>query len=409
MMFRYEMKKVFSKRSSKTAILLLLVIVGITCWFAIDVSFVNESGETETGYGAVRQLKEKQKEWAGILDEEKLRQAIEENNRINATPEANSNNLIEREIAYSRKQGIDGIRSLLNQSYAEEFRSYDYYRADSLCAEDAGAFYENRITLLKDWLSGDAKDQFTEKEKEYLIRQYESLETPFFYDYTKGWIQALEYSPTVIMFVMLILGFLVAGIFSNEFSWKSDAIFFTAVYGRNRAVAAKIEAGFMIVTAIYWAIILLYSGVVLLYLGVDGAACPIQADFSGWKCFYNIRIWQAYLFTVVGGYIGCLFISFLTMFLSAKTRSAVLAVMLPFVLIFLPSFLGNITSPLMNRILGLFPDRLLQISAAIKIFDLYEVGNRVTGAVPVLFVLYAILAILLPPVIYQEYRRKQIN
>jgi hypothetical protein len=33
-----------------------------------------------------------------MLDEEKLRQVIEENNRINATPEANSNNLTDSEI-----------------------------------------------------------------------------------------------------------------------------------------------------------------------------------------------------------------------------------------------------------------------------------------------------------------------
>lgn len=166
MMFRYEMKKVFLKRSSKIAILLLLVIVGITCWFAMDVSFVNENGETENGYIAVRHFREAQKGWAGMLDEDKLRQVIEENNRINAAPEANSNNLTDSEIVYSQKQGIDEIRSLLNCSYAEEFRSYDYYRADSLNAEDAGAFYENRITLLKSWLSDDGKDQFSDKEKE---------------------------------------------------------------------------------------------------------------------------------------------------------------------------------------------------------------------------------------------------
>lgn len=409
MMFRYEIKKVFSKRSGKIAILLLLVIVSITCWFAMDVSFVNENGETEKGYAAVRRLREAQKEWAGMLDEEKLRQAIEENNRINATPEASSNNLTDSEIVYSWKQGIAEIRNLLNCSYAEEFRSYDYYRADSLNAADTGAFYENRITLLKSWLSDDAKDQFSDREKEYLIKQYESLETPFFYDYTKGWTQALEYSPTVIMLVMLILGFLVTGIFSNEFSWKSDAIFFTAVYGRNKAVAAKIKAGSAIVTAVYWAAILLYSGIVLSYLGIDGAVCPIQASFYGWKCFYNIQFWQAYLLTVTGGYIGCLFISLLTMFLSAKTKSAVLAVMLPFVLIFIPSFLGNIENSFVNKILGLLPDRLLQISTVIKFFDLYKVGNKVTGAVPVLFALYAVLVILLPPVIYQEYRHKQIN
>ena len=100
-----------------------------------------------------------------------------------------------------------------------------------------------------------------------------------------------------VMLTMLILGFLVTGIFSNEFSWKADTIFFIAVYGRNKAVAAKIKAGFTIVTAVYW------------------------------------------------------------------------AVMLPFVLIFIPSFLGNIESPLVSRISGLLPDRLLQVSTAIIYFD----------------------------------------
>lgn len=103
--------------------------------------------------------------------------------------------------------------------------------------------------------------------------------------YVRGSIQ-------YVMLTMLILGFLVTGIFSNEFSWKADAIFFTAVYGRNKAVAAKIKAGFTIVTAVYW------------------------------------------------------------------------AVMLPFVLIFIPSFLGNIESPLVSRISG-----LLQVSTAIIYFD----------------------------------------
>ncbi|MCI8598684.1 MAG: hypothetical protein HFJ10_09630 [Lachnospiraceae bacterium] len=77
-------------------------------------------------------------------------------------------------------------------------------------------------------------------EKEYLIRQYKALKTPFFYDYTCGWQQLFDYSPTIIMLIMLVLGYLVAGIFSNEFSLKSDAILFTSLYGRDRAILAKI-------------------------------------------------------------------------------------------------------------------------------------------------------------------------
>lgn len=407
-MLKYELKKIFSKTSSKLAVLLLLIVAGVTCRLAMNVCYLNENGKEETGYSAVRRLRAAQKEWAGILDEEKLGKVIEENKRISVTPEALSKNSIENNIAYSWTQGFQGIRSLLNVSYAENFQSNDYYRADSLNTGDALTFYENRTKLLNTWLEEKAKDQFSDVEKKYLIQQYDSLKIPFYYDYMKGWTQLLEYIPTMIMITMLILGFLVGGIFSSEFLWKSDAIFYAANYGRNKAVAAKVKAGVSVITIIYWAVILLYSGTVLFYLGMDGAACPVQADESGWKCFYNIQIWQKYLLTVIGGYIGCLFISLLVMLVSARSKSTVLAVMLPFVMIFIPSFLGNMESPGINKILGLLPDRLLQINTALGYFDLYPFGHKVVGAIPILFVLYSILTILLLPILYQEYRRRQI-
>ncbi len=42
-----------------------------------------------------------------------------------------------------------------------------------------------------------------------------------------------------------------------------------------------------------------------------------------------------------------------------------------------------------------------------KYFDLFTIGGKVTGAIPVLFALYGVLAALLPPVIFREYRRRQ--
>ena len=406
-MICYEIKKVFTGTKSRAALLLLTLIIGVLCWFAMNVAYVNETGEKETGPWAVARLRAAQKEWSGYLDEEKIRQVIAENKRICATPEAMSPDYRVTNIAYGWTQGIMEIRSLLNFSYAEEFRHYDYYLADSLAESQAGAFYANRTRLLQEWLEGDAKEQFSDNEKTWLIRQYETLDTPFYYDYMKGWVQLFQFSPTIIMITMLFLGYLVGGIFSSEFAWRADAVFYTSFYGRNRAVLAKVKAGVGIVTGIYWAAVLLYSGVVLGYLGVDGWNCPVQADFTGWKCFYHITVWQKYLLTVTGGYIGCLFMSGLCMYVSARFRSAVLAVMVPFVLIFLPSFVGSIESPAVSKILGLLPDRLLQVGTAMGYFDLYTLGGKVTGAVPVLLVMYGILAMVLLPAVYYTGKRTE--
>lgn len=389
--------------------MLLLIVISITCFFALDVSYVDENGDSQNGLTAVLALKAAQKEWAGCLDEERIQKAIAENQRIQKSPEALSQNITENNIAYSWGQGIMEIRNLLNCAYAEAFREYDYYRADSLSQDDAKDFYNNRTKLLKEWLANEAQYQYSSREKEYLIHQYENLDTPFCIDYMAGWQQLFEFAPTIVMLIMLILGYLVSGVFSNEFTWKSDAVFFSSVYGRNKAVSAKIKAGFCIVTMIYFATFLVYTGIVLLYLGTDGWNLPIQSSWTSWKSFYNITNLQKFFLIAFGGYIGCLFISFLSMLVSAKTRSSVLAVMIPFILIFIPSFIANINSPFVNKVIGLLPDQLLQIGNALKYFNLYSIGGNVIGEVPLIIKLYAILTVIILPILYQEYRHIQIN
>ena len=106
------------------------------------------------------------------------------------------------------------------------------------------------------------------------------------------------------MILTLVLGFLCAGIFSGEFQLKANAVFYSSYYGRNKAVWAKVKAGAIIITAIYWAVMLLYTMLVLGILGVDGANCPIQSSMSGWKSIYNITNAQEYILIVLGGYLG---------------------------------------------------------------------------------------------------------
>ena len=104
------------------------------------------------------------------------------------------------------------------------------------------------------------------------------------------------------MMAALILGFLSSGIFAGEYRWKADPVFFSAKHGRDRAVWAKIGAGFWMVTGLYWASVLVYSLVTLGVLGFDGGSCPLQTDM--WKSFYHLTLWQTWLLTAVGGYIG---------------------------------------------------------------------------------------------------------
>ncbi len=410
-MVRYEMKKVLGTAGGKIALVLMAAVVLITFWFAgPSVGWVNEQGETENGPAAAAKLRQAKKEWAGVLDEEKLQAVIRENQRINATPEAQSKDYSISDIAYGWKQGFDDIRDLINRSFSDGYRSYNYYTVDSVTAGQLKDFYPNRVNQLKDWLN-DPSDagyyRFHDAEKDFLIARYESLETPIIYDSITGWNSASEHSITVTMVCAIVLGYLIAGIFSNEFKWRSDSIFFSSLYGRNRAVWAKIKAGFLLVTLVYWISMFAYSLLTLSYLGFDGWSCPIQ--ITEWKSIYNLTYGEFYLLILLGGYLANLFISFLVMWVSAKTRTSLLAVTIPLAVCFLPVFLQDFEqTKIIGKLLSLLPDRLLTVSYAVSYLDLISIGKTIVPVLPVCFLLYSVLTLILVPAMYREFRHKQI-
>lgn len=167
------------------------------------------------------------------------------------------------------------------------------------------------------------------------------------------------------------------------------------------------KAGFLLVTIVYWAMWLTFSGFVLAYLGADGGDTPIQSTWEYWKSFYNITQWQKYLLMTFGGYVGFLSISAMTMWVSAATKSSILAAMVPWILIFIPSFVQDIH--FLDDVMALFPDRLLNVDVGVRYFEMFELFGKVVGAIPLQFAIYLPVTLILMPIIYQTYRKKQLG
>ena len=267
-----------------------------------------------------------------------------------------------------------------------------------------GEIYERRISTLKNWLD-TGEEAFTKEEKDFLIQNYENLKTPFYYEYIDGWAALLQNISTFILILALAIGFFVSGIFSDEFQTKADSIFFSTKLGRNKGVLSKISAGFMITTVFYLLFVLLYTGIVLMVLGADGANCPIQLDL--WRSVYNVTFLQAYLLIVLGGYVGTLFASLLAMLISAITHSTTTAIIVPFVVLCAFPFLSRIIT--LPQLCSFFPDQLLEIYIDIKESGLINLGGKVTTIASFIIPLYAIICLILQPVLYKIYRKAEIK
>ncbi|MDY3745993.1 MAG: ABC transporter permease [Lachnospiraceae bacterium] len=403
-MLRFEIKKVFSKAKSKAIIAVLFVILIATSILTINrVEWVDENGKHSVGILAAKNLREEKNEWSGYLTEDVFRAVLEENNKINNSKEALSDSVEEQNKAYAKKQGISSILDVINSAFSE-YRNYNYYAADSVFDEEVKNVYVNRISTLEDWLNS-GEETFTERQKDFLIRHYENLETPFYYEYADGWAALLQNISTFLLVLALVIGFFVSGIFSDEFQTKADSIYFSTRFGRTRGSLSKIKAGFCITSGFYVVFVLLYTFIVLFVLGADGANCPIQLDL--WRSVYNITFLQAYLFIILGGYIGTVFASALAMLVSALTRSTPAAIVMPFIVLCAFPFLSRIIT--LPEICSFFPDQLLEIYLDIKESGLVEIGGKVMTTATVIIPIYAVVCLALQPILYKVYKRAEIK
>lgn len=403
-MIRYEIKKIFSKTMNKAALLVMTAILVIVCLFTLNsVYCTDESGDHLSGIAAAKKLREMQEPWSGHLTEDVFAEVIRKNAQINGSEEALSDDILKQNQAYAKKQGFGDILNLLNDMFSP-YRDWDPFMANRLTEEDAKYVYEKRISGLKEFLDS-GEEYFSENEKAFLVERYEALKIPFYYEYMGAWTALFPKVSTFILLLALVIGFLVSGIFSDEFQLKADSIFFASRLGRSKAVLSKTAAGFLVTTVLYIVFAFLYTVIMLAALGAGGADCPIQFQFR--RCIYNITNLQAYLLIIAGGYIGTLFAATTAMLVSAKTRNTALAAAVPFLILCTFPFLSRIIP--LPGLCTLFPDRLMDIFNMLHDFSLYEIGGTVMDALVIVFPVYFLACVVLQPVVYGVFKRVDVK
>lgn len=180
-MLRFEIKKVFCKFKNRMAVVLLLVILVAVSMLTMNrVEYVDSDGNHVSGMMGAKSLRAEKNKWKGEITEDVLETVARENEAVNQSPESRSDNIEELDKAYARKQGFSEIAQLINNAFSE-WRDYNYFAIDNISPKEARSVYERRISNLKQYLDS-GEETFTDDEKDYLIKKYEDLETPFYYE-----------------------------------------------------------------------------------------------------------------------------------------------------------------------------------------------------------------------------------
>ena len=229
LMLKFELKKIFSKRINQVLLAAVLVVTIIYSGMAIgSMSYTDEEGQDHTGIEAGRLLAADKNQWKGDLTPETISQVIKEY----------------KELSAKYPDGIPDTE--YGKSVQSYYDIYDFVIGiitpdsewnESVVYQHSDEQLQDIYTIYQDNMKKMAEEYGTTPEKRgYLESIYEKIEIPLTFEAKDSWDTMTMYAQTYVLLMAVIIGFLVAGIFSVEFRPGTADVFLAATYGRSKAI-----------------------------------------------------------------------------------------------------------------------------------------------------------------------------
>ena len=132
---------------------------------------------------------------------------------------------------------------------------------------------------------------------------------------------------------------------------------------------------------------------------------------SPWICrgsnLYAYTYMQTYMTILLAGYIGNILAAVTAMLVSARSRSAILAMCVPFMLFILSPFIGRVIP--FKEFFNITPDQLMNVYNCIRLPLIYQFGGTAVMQIPMLITLYSCIAMIIIPFIYRIFSRYSVR
>jgi len=241
----------------------------------------------------------------------------------------------------------------------------------------------------------------TPEKAAFLLKQYKKINTPFYYESTVPWDTMYLYVCTFSIVLIVVIGFLTAGIFTEEFQNRSASVFFSSRFGRNKAVRNKVISGIIITILVYGGGMGLMSAIFFAVAGTSGADVAYQALFP--YAIYSVTCSQMYWIMVLSGFVASLLSAAVAMFVASKAKAISLSVAAPFVLFCVSPLLGR-ALPYKTFFL-LSPGELTNLLNDARDVYIFQIGTVVFRQIPFLIIFYSMIALALIPLVYRNYHK----
>ena len=334
MMLKYELKKVLNKRINRvllTATLLLSVVFSILAIGSFE--FTDTDGNNHKGVSAASSLIADKNQWEGELTPEKIADIV---NTYNDAVRLYQNNIPNDVYGRDIQSGYDIIAPasrMLTGEYGDSDDPEAILKADPDQIASIYEIYTHNLEVMSEF-NGE-----TPEKEAFLLHQYEKIKKPFYYEATDPWETMYLYVSTFSIILVVVIGFLTSGIFTEEFQNRSASVFFSTRFGRSKSVRNKVFSGIIITILVYGCGMGLMSVIFFAVIGTSGADVAYQSLFP--YAIYSVTCSQMYWIMVLSGFVASLLSAAVAMFVASKTKAISLSVAAPFVLFCVSPLLGR--------------------------------------------------------------------
>jgi hypothetical protein len=200
-----------------------------------------------------------------------------------------------------------------------------------------------------------------------------------------------------------------APVFSEEYNTGAATIILTTEKGKNLLIRAKIIASFLFSTSIF----VLFGFVYILFhgfaYGFSGADSHIQTSAYFLVSPYALTMGGLALRVFGIGYLGLLFLTSITLVVSAKSKNPYTTVIPLAGILFLPLVSFSQISEGLDRILKLFPVHIMWVSDIYPMALFYNVMGFLIDQATMSVIVSVLGIFLLIPISYRFFRTYQVK
>ena len=377
----FELKKIIRKRSTVLIILSALFISLSTIFFGAmtETSYITET-EKLRGFQAIENERNIQGQLSGYLTEDYI-------NQINIEAEQNN-------PKYWGVLPAIGVQEVRLPNIISD-----------LTAGNINGIYDN---ILNGHLPDKPRPVGTSNEVDKLLKMYEQVQVPFYFDYYDGWEKmSSSFSILVALVVSAIIVICLSPVFSEEYSQKTDAIILTTKYGKNKVILAKIISSLIFVLSIYLLFGTLNFTLHAAIYGLDGSNANIQLHGWYYQSPYNFTFLELNLVSMGLSLIGLLFIAVITLFISSKVKSPFITVILSAAVLYIPKIDVSEISYTASIVLDLFPINMMNAAEHFELGVFYNLFDIALLQPIMMIFTSAIISVLLITFTYKSFKNHQ--